>query len=286
MAGYRCRLCGGRLSGGKCLLCGLDNSIYDRERLWQETAVRQEERKGKTPRTPVTYKTSSVAAKRDSGTNSHKSAQHSRGQADAVYRKNAAHTAVQANPLFSAGQQRSAGSASGIRFSTGRRGGIMAVVIAGIVLISFLPGVIESGESIFSEPDAPDFLVDDDIYYYDDSGLEDYEELFSEEDLYEYVTREIPEEGEYQELILENGFYTVGTDIPEGVYRADLVEGSGVLNVTDDENGIYMGTYFDEDDDVNGVISQTDIRLYNGAAIEIDSGVILKLTTANAQPMP
>ena len=78
----------------------------------------------------------------------------------------------------------------------------------------------------------------------------------------------------------------MGVDIPEGVYRADLVEGSGVLNVTDDENGIYMGTYFDEDDDVNGVISQTDIRLYNGAAIEIDSGVILKLTTANAQPMP
>lgn len=286
MAGYRCRLCGGRLSGGKCLLCGLDNSIYDRERLWQETAVRQEERKGKTPRTPVTYETSSGAKKRDLGTNSHKSAQHSRVQTDASYRKSAAHAAVQPKPLRATRQKRSAGSASGIRFSTGRRGGIMAVVIAGIVLISFLPGVIESGESIFSEPDAPDFLVDDDIYYYDDSGLEDYEELFSEEDLYEYVTREIPEEGEYQELILENGFYTVGTDIPEGVYRADLVEGSGVLNVTDDENGIYMGTYFDEDDDVNGVISQTDIRLYNGAAIEIDSGVILKLTTANAQPMP
>ena len=32
MKGKRCNLCGGRLQENRCELCGLDNSIYERER--------------------------------------------------------------------------------------------------------------------------------------------------------------------------------------------------------------------------------------------------------------
>ena len=44
MAKWRCSLCGGRLSEGRCTLCGLDNTIYKRETAYSGGASQEEGR--------------------------------------------------------------------------------------------------------------------------------------------------------------------------------------------------------------------------------------------------
>lgn len=43
MAGKRCSLCGGRLRENRCEFCGLDNSIYERERRMENSQDRKPE---------------------------------------------------------------------------------------------------------------------------------------------------------------------------------------------------------------------------------------------------
>ena len=44
MAKWRCSLCGGKLSEGRCILCGLDNTIYKRETAYSGGASQEESR--------------------------------------------------------------------------------------------------------------------------------------------------------------------------------------------------------------------------------------------------
>ena len=44
MAKWRCSLCGGKLSEGRCILCGLDNTIYKRKTAYSGGASQEESR--------------------------------------------------------------------------------------------------------------------------------------------------------------------------------------------------------------------------------------------------
>lgn len=120
-----------------------------------------------------------------------------------------------------------------------------------------------------------------------------YEDLYSvdddwsveEHDPYAFVTRDIPEDGAAYETVLGTGVYQTGIHIPEGIYRAELLEGTGSIHISDNENSIYDYTYFGTDEEYDEVTAMDDIRLYNGAQLTVDSGVLIRLSTDNAQPL-
>jgi len=96
-------------------------------------------------------------------------------------------------------------------------------------------------------------------YSYD---LDDDAELF---DRYSYCETEIPETDIFYEVILEEGFYEVGVDIPEGIY----------------EWFILSEARWDNDD--MPADETEDLRFYNGAEIEIEEDVQIEIATDNAQ---
>lgn len=145
------------------------------------------------------------------------------------------------------------------------------VVLIIIMLISVLTNVFVT----FLENTS----VHDEVIYYDNS----YEEEFEEYDPYEFVTRELSEDGDEFSIILEPGEYITGAHLPEGNYTVYLEEGSGYFSVTDDENGIYLWEAFGLDDEYDEIQTMKDVRLYQSALISVSEDVLLKLSTKNAQ---
>ena len=120
-----------------------------------------------------------------------------------------------------------------------------------------------------------------DIYQSETFSQYDYEN--EDIDPYELVERELSETGEYYETELEKGEYLIGVHLPEGVYTAKLSEGSGSFNLDDFENGIYLWQAFGTEEEYDEVEMLEDIRLYTGARITVDDGVVLQMVTKNAQ---
>lgn len=100
---------------------------------------------------------------------------------------------------------------------------------------------------------------------------------------YEYAPRELSDEGETFEIILEPGQYKTGVHIPEGRYVVYLEEGVGSASVDDYENSIYMWQSFGDEEEYDEVLEWGDVRLYQGSIFEISGDVRLRLYTENAQ---
>lgn len=240
MIKQKCSLCGGRLADGRCTLCGLDNSVYERE-CPRRTAISAVEDTGGEKKTEKGRRGNNV-----------------RQSAAAVGKK---------------------------KNSAGRGSRIIAFTVLAVVLLSFLPSIIDAVESVLRNIQPESGFTDiyeDDTYI--DYSSEDYQQYFSDGGAYADVTREIPEDGDDYEVVLGNGIYRTGVHIPEGVYRAELVEGAGTVNITDKENSIYETVYFGADEEYGQTASLDNIRLYNDSDLKIESGVIVKFTTENAQP--
>lgn len=105
---------------------------------------------------------------------------------------------------------------------------------------------------------------------------------FEDEDPYQYVTRELSEEGDSYETVLEPGVYQVGVHIPEGTYTAEPTgDYEGYINLRDDENLIY---YFINFGEYEGAFwRKNDIRLYDGASLEVSARMEIKFYSENAQ---
>lgn len=119
------------------------------------------------------------------------------------------------------------------------------------------------------------------------SGLEEITNAFQDDseydynldyDPYGYVTREIPVEGEEYMTSLGMGEYIVGVHIPEGIYTCSTDGDYASISVEDDENSIWLYEWIDESQP-----EVIDIRLYNGAIVEISGDTWMKMTTSNAQ---
>lgn len=104
-------------------------------------------------------------------------------------------------------------------------------------------------------------------------------------DPYAFVNREIPGSGETYDTVLGSGVYKVGVHIPEGVYSLKLVEGSGSVEFEEEENSIYDYAYLGTEEEYDQVVERSDFRLYNGGELTIGSGVLVNLSTSNAQPL-
>lgn len=102
-------------------------------------------------------------------------------------------------------------------------------------------------------------------------------------DPYGYVERELSETGEHYEIEIGTGEYLVGVHLPEGAYTAELKEGVGIFSVDDYENGIYLWQAFGADEEYDEVEILEDIRLYTGARVRVDNGVVLHMAAENAQ---
>ena len=151
---------------------------------------------------------------------------------------------------------------------------VILVCTAGPVLFQIGKAVTETG----SVPGADSWQsAVDSLFSDNDSTLDDY-------DPYEYVTREIPEDGTDYEVTLSNGFYQVGIHIPEGIYHIERAGGSADLHIADSENIIYDSLWFGDETEYDEITEADDIRLYNGSEISITGGGFLFFTTGNAQP--
>lgn len=283
MAKWRCSLCGGRLSEGRCTLCGLDNTIYKREIAYSEGSSQEESRQEqkqhiKAQSQKQTRRPEQHGRKETSDAGKYSAAAASAG-GSGYGTGPAGQRSTAASAQHTKQKSRGAGRVHSANNNKTRSGRPAVIAILLIILFSFLPAIIEAVQSAIQDVSSDSGSVFD--TYFSDS----YDEEGSDYDPYWYVTREIPDTGEAFEIVLGNGIYKVGVHIPEGVYRAEVVEGGGSVGITDDENLIYDSVYLGEEEEYGQVPDADDLRFYNGAELQVGDGVIVKLSTENAQPL-
>lgn len=276
----RCYLCGGKLSRGYCADCGLDNTKLERVHyhLNESSAARrlELEKSGADRETPKKEKKEAArikpvalptrAAISGTGRDNPKKQNRSSG----TERYNTAGTAgtgrYSAFGTIAHTNKKQKTSGIGKQKRSAPSSGKIKLVIGCIGVVIALTGFLF------------DFIKD---HQYETWST--YSESSTEYDPYEYLDRELPETGDFFEIELTEGEYLVGVHLPEGTYRAELVEGSGGIDVEDDENGIYLWENFGTDPDYDEVTEMDDIRLFQGARVEINRDMTLKLTTENGQ---
>ena len=271
MAG-RCSLCGSRLNNGKCEFCGLDNRMYDRNYLKDPYHLAEIAREADTPKAPPGQTQRPPGTSGRSGSTAQKTvftenppARHGAGSSSRRQKQD-----------VSSWQKRQNSGAS-------RSRAVIVIVILVILICIAGPVLFQIGKSVIETGTVPDTdswqSAVDSLFSDDDSSLD-----FNDYDAYDYVTREIPEDGTDYEVTLSDGFYQVGIHIPEGVYHVELAEESADLHIADTENIIYDSVWFGDETEYDEVTEADDIRLYNGAEISITGGGSLLFTTDNAQP--
>ena len=144
-------------------------------------------------------------------------------------------------------------------------GRIISKIIAVIVIFNVFFGIFQ--------PLVSDIL-DDAI-----SGYQENTEDYTRSDPYEYVTKELPEDGESVSFELTSGDYVVGVHIPEGNYQAEVSYDYDTVQVDDGDSGLYLYEYAGRTDGDY----LDDLRLYNGAIVHISSQTTITLYSDNAQ---
>lgn len=248
MAKFRCRLCGGKLIDNRCTFCGLDNSCYDRDLSLQKTVSEQQAH----PSQPAAVQQPPPVPEKK--VQQPPPAKHTGSRSS--YRK----------PTASNEKKRNTAARVTII--------IIAIAIFGSIISAAGSTLMDAVSSMMSGS------TYDDLY-----SPDDYDWSFDDWDPYAFVTRDIPDDGEVYETVLGTGTYQTGIHIPEGIYHAELLEGAGSINISDSENSIYKSVYFNADEEYGQVTGEDDIRLYNGSELHVDSGVLIHLSTDNAQPL-
>ena len=260
MFGKRCSLCGGKLnSRGICTECGLDNSKSDKNyRINRSdcdgmplTHVHEEKEKHRPDRKAdhreINHKETNHK-KRDYGKQGYRM-----NESDMTGKKRRKH--VQTPDI------------------TNRRRPLKIVILA-IIVIVVLGNLYEEHKYDI------EYAVGDAVQgVFQDTGdqkTNDTDE--TDYDHYQYVTREIPKEGESADYELASGNYVVGVEIPEGIYTVTPQDDYDTVQIDDPENSIYLYEYTEGKKD-----KIKDIRLYKGAHLTLNCRTTVKLHTDNAQ---
>ena len=260
MFGKRCSLCGGKLnSSGICTECGLDNSKSDKNyRINRSdcdgmplTHVHEEKEKHRPDRKAdhreINHKETNHK-KRDYGKQGYRM-----NESDMTGKKRRKH--VQTPDI------------------TNRRRPLKIVILA-IIVIAVLGNLYEEHKYDI------EYAVGDAVQgVFQDTGdqkTNDTDE--TDYDHYQYVTREIPKEGESADYELASGNYVAGVEIPEGIYTVTPQDDYDTVQIDDPENSIYLYEYTEGKKD-----KIKDIRLYKGAHITLNCRTTVKLHTDNAQ---
>lgn len=242
--GKRCSLCGGKLNGNNiCRECGLDNSKND-------SSYR------------IKYNESSGAG----GRSVEEIQRELRGRSGQSRQKEENSRTVQRIPSGNVDTSMYPSGSIGKPRKKKRAGLIVAgvlivavIFILIVVWIAFVEAEQEAGSVLWSE------------------GEE--EESYDLFDPYEWLEKELPEEGDEAEYTLMQGSYVVGIHIPAGNYEAEAEDPYDWVQVTDWENGVFLFEY-EEKPDGNYL---NDLRLFDGAVVEIGRYGPVKLKTSNAQ---
>ena len=260
MFGKRCSLCGGKLnSRGICTECGLDNSKSDKNyRINRSdcdgmplTHVHEEKEKHRPDRKAdhreINHKETNHK-KRDYGKQGYRM-----NESDMTGKKRRKH--VQTPDI------------------TNRRRPLKIVILA-IIVIAVLGNLYEEHKYDI------EYAVGDAVQgVFQDTGdqkTNDTDE--TDYDYYQYVTREIPKEGESADYELASGNYVAGVEIPEGIYTVTPQDDYDTVQIDDPENSIYLYEYTEGKKD-----KIKDIRLYKGAHLTLNCRTTVKLHTDNAQ---
>lgn len=260
MFGKRCSLCGGKLnSRGICTECGLDNSKSDKNyRINRSdcdgmplTHVHEEKEKHRPDRKAdhreINHKETNHK-KRDYGKQGYRM-----NESDMTGKKRRKH--VQTPDI------------------TNRRRPLKIVILA-IIVIAVLGNLYEEHKYDI------EYAVGDAVQgVFQDTGdqkTNDTDE--TDYDHYQYVTREIPKEGESADYELTSGNYVAGVEIPEGIYTVTPQDDYDTVQIDDPENSIYLYEYTEGKKD-----KIKDIRLYKGAHLTLNCRTTVKLHTDNAQ---
>lgn len=260
MFGKRCSLCGGKLnSRGICTECGLDNSKSDKNyRINRSdcdgmplTHVHEEKEKHRPDRKAdhreINHKETNHK-KRDYGKQGYRM-----NESDMTEKKRRKH--VQTPDI------------------TNRRRPLKIVILA-IIVIAVLGNLYEEHKYDI------EYAVGDAVQgVFQDTGdqkTNDTDE--TDYDHYQYVTREIPKEGESADYELASGNYVAGVEIPEGIYTVTPQDDYDTVQIDDPENSIYLYEYTEGKKD-----KIKDIRLYKGAHLTLNCRTTVKLHTDNAQ---
>ena len=157
---------------------------------------------------------------------------------------------------------------------TAKKGVTLAAVVS---VVAVILGGISSIVSNFSSEDE---------WTWEETGWGD-ENTEYEYDPYEYVEAELSETGEVYDVELTSGEYVVGVHLPEGNYTASMNEEDGYINVSDDENGIYLYQAFGYEEEYDEVTEMDDIRLFEGAILNVsgDGSFSFHTDTAQTQDM-
>lgn len=260
MFGKRCSLCGGKLnSRGICTECGLDNSKSDKNyRINRSdcdgmplTHVHEEKEKHRPDR------------KADHREINHKETNHKkRDYGKQGYRMNESD--------MTGKKRRKYVQTPDI---TNRRRPLKIVILA-IIVIAVLGNLYEEHKYDI------EYAVGDAVQgVFQDTGdqkTNDTDE--TDYDHYQYVTREIPKEGESADYELASGNYVAGVEIPEGIYTVTPQDDYDTVQIDDPENSIYLYEYTEGKKD-----KIKDIRLYKGAHLTLNCRTTVKLHTDNAQ---
>lgn len=260
MFGKRCSLCGGKLnSSGICTECGLDNSKSDKNyRINRSdcdgmplTHVHEEKEKYRPDRKAdhreINHKEINHK-KRDYGKQGYRM-----NESDMTGKKRRKH--VQTPDI------------------TNRRRPLKIVILA-IIVIAVLGNLYEEHKYDI------EYAIGDAVQgVFQDTGdqkTNDTDE--TDYDHYQYVTREIPKEGESADYELSSGNYVAGVEIPEGIYTVTPKDDYDTVQIDDPENSIYLYEYTEGKKD-----KIEDIRLYKGAHLTLNCKTTVKLHTDNAQ---
>ena len=260
MFGKRCSLCGGKLnSSGICTECGLDNSKSDKNyRINRSdcdgmplTHVHEEKEKYRPDRKAdhreINHKETNHK-KRDYGKQGYRM-----NESDMTGKKRRKH--VQTPDI------------------TNRRRPLKIVILA-IIVIAVLGNLYEEHKYDI------EYAIGDAVQgVFQDTGdqkTNDTDE--TDYDHYQYVTREIPKEGERADYELSSGNYVAGVEIPEGIYTVTPQDDYDTVQIDDPENSIYLYEYTEGKKD-----KIEDIRLYKGAHLTLNCRTTVKLHTDNAQ---
>lgn len=241
MFGKRCSLCGGKLNrNGICTECGLDNNKSDKNYRINQSECDHE---------PLTH------------------VHHGKNEKPEKQPKpNTPRQSWQGSTTTYSGNTGSTGSTGRKKSGKNKKPGrIISKIIAVIVIFNVFFGIFQ--------PMVSDIL-DDAI-----SGYQENTQDYTRSDPYEYVTKELPEDGESVSFELTSGDYVVGVHIPEGNYQADVSYDYDTVQVDDGDSGLYLYEYAGRTDGDY----LDDLRLYNGAIVHISSQTTITLYSDNAQ---
>lgn len=283
----RCYLCGAKLQNGYCKECGLDNrrSQKIRYRLNESNATKKndsfeemaEEQRETETRNIQKYK----AAQQRAWSKTGGAGQWKKAGTRQTTQRGTAGDGFRLERALNFEKKKNMNGEKGISRKTAAFmiGGIGFVVL----MIALMYSAMEADLSYYGETNMT-------VEYSEESGSgfsepEESGELVALEDphSYEFVSRELDESGDTYIEKLEYGEYIVGSQIPEGIYTIRLKEGSGYVNVDDAENTIYLWQDFGTDTKYDELLEWQDVRLYEGAIVEISDNVTLEFSSENAQ---